>query len=315
MIDFGIPGDSIKLRRKVFSQMITPDESTGYIDGATDYCLLQPFAKDLNLNTEARFWAAFLYGMSYSCTTTMRFVMEFPTVEKLSPKKLKKFWADNKETLWFQPDKKYLKNNDQVVPAIKSIHQLSHFFGDLQAYLMPLLDQGFDSTYKDILKRWSYFGPHGAYLFFDALYGLCPDYYSDPTDLDWKNCGKTVPEGMAHLLGLDEQALHKEPFDFPRYSKNVTMLSQRFDQPKIIVESTLCAFRKLFKGTRYVGYYADRQLAECFATDDILSHEYGIDIWKYREQAIPRRMRGEELGWNGIRKQKCKDFLSLGGVS
>lgn len=314
MIDFGIPGDSIKLRRKVFSQMITPDDKTGYVDGATDYCLLQPFAKAFNLSTESRLWAAFLYGMSYSCTTTMRFVMEFPTVEKLSPKKVKRFWTDNKETLWFQPDKKYLKNNDQVVPAIKSIYQLSNFFGDLKSYLIPLLDQGFDATYKDILKRWKYFGPHGAYLFFDALYGLCPSYYSDPEDLDWKNCGKTVPEGMAHLLGLDEQALHKEPFDIPRYSKNVTLIAKRFNQPKIIVESTLCAFRKLFKGTRYVGYYADRQLAECFATEDILSHEYGIDIWKYREQSVPKQLRGEILGWDGIRKQKCKDFLSTGEV-
>lgn len=312
MIDFGIPGDSIKLRRKVFSQMITPDPETGYIDGATDYCLLQPFADENKLSTEARLWAAFLYGMSYSCTTTMRFMMEFPMVKDVSPRPIKQFWDDYKESLWFQPDKKYLKNNDQVVPAIKCLYKLSH--GNLKKYLMPLLKQGFDPTYKEILKNWKYFGPHGAYLFFDAVYGLCPELYSDPEDLDWKNCGKTVPEGMAHLLGLDEQALHKEPFDFIRFGKNVTMLSEKFGQPKVIVESTLCAFRKLFKGTRYVGYYADRQLAECNATAFVLNHNYGIDIWDYRAKSIPHHMRGEELEWNGIRKQKCKDFLNLGGV-
>lgn len=312
MIDFGIPNDSIKLRRKVFSTMITPDQLTGYIDGATDYCLLQPFADEKRLSTEARLWAAFLYGMSYSCTTTMQFLMEFPTIKDVSPKQVKQFWFDNKESLWFQPDKKYLKNNDQVVPAIKSLYKLSH--GNLRRYLLPLLEQGFDPTYKEILKNWKYFGPHGAYLFFDAVYGLCPELYSDPEDLDWKNCGKTVPEGMAHLLGLDEQALHKEPFDFPRFGKNVTMLSKKFNQPKVIVESTLCAFRKLFKGTRYIGYYADRQLEECSATAPILMNNYSIDVWKYREKTIPQHMRGEELDWKGIRKQKCKDFLSLGGV-
>lgn len=311
MNDFGIPNDSIKLRRKIFTQMITPDPDTGYIDGATDYCLLIPYAEDYNLNTEERLWLAFLYGMSYSCTTAMRFSKEFPQIKGASPKQLKKFWTEYKEELWFQPDKRYLKNNDQVIPAIKSIHKLVRFFGSLEDYMLPLLDQGFDATYKDILKRWDFFGPMGAYLFFDALYGLCPELYSDPTNLDWKNCGKTVPEGMAHLLGLDDQALHETPFDFDRFNKNVDMLSQRFNQPKIIVESTLCAFRKLFKGSRYVGYYADRQLEECFATAEF----FGLDdIWDYRARSIPEHLRGEANNWSGIRKQKCKDFLKYGAI-
>lgn len=311
MIDFGIPNDSIKLRRSIFTQMITPDPDTGYIDGATDHCLLLPFAEDYNLDTEERLWLAFLYGMSYSCTTAIRIHSEFPRLKEVSPNKLKKFWFEHKEELWFQPDKRYLKNNDQVIPAIKSIHKLSKFFGSLEDYMLPLLDQGFDATYKDILKRWDFFGPMGAYLFFDALYGLCPELYSDPTNLDWKNCGKTVPEGMAHLLGLDDQALRETPFDFDRFNKNVDMLSQRFDQPKIVVESTLCAFRKLFKGSRYVGYYADRQLEECLATADLLE---SVDIWDYRARAIPEHLRGEANDWSGIRKQKCKDFLKYGEI-
>lgn len=312
MIDFGIPNDSIKLRRKVFTDLMTPDAKTGYIDGATDYCLLLPYAQENGLALEDKLWMAYLYGMSYSCTTVFRFKTEFPTLSCVKPKKLREFWQDNKENLWFQPDKRYLKNNDQIVPAIKSLYQLSG--GNLESYLTPLLEQGFDVTYKEILKKWRFFGPHGAYLFFDAIYGLCPELYSDPSDLDWKNCGKTVPEGMAHLLGLDEQALHKEPFNFERFGKNVTMLSKKFNQPKVIVESVLCAFRKLFKGTRYVGYYADRMLEECLAESKILEKECNIDVWKYREQTIPDYMRGEVHGWDGIRKQKCKDFLSLGGI-
>lgn len=311
MIDFGIPNDSLKLRRKIFAQMITPDLDTGYIDGATDYCLLLPFAEDHSLSTEERLWLAFLYGMSYSCTTAIRIHSEFPRLKGISPNRLKKFWAEHKEELWFQPDKRYLKNNNQVIPAIKSIHKLTKCFGSLENYMLPLLNQGFDATYKDILKRWDFFGPMGAYLFFDALYGLCPELYSDPTSLDWKNCGKTVPEGMAHLLGLDEQALRQTSFDFDRFNKNVDMLSQRFNQPKIVIESTLCAFRKLFKGSRYVGYYADRQLEECLATADLLE---SVDIWDYRARTIPEHFRGETNGWSGIRKQKCKDFLKHGAI-
>lgn len=313
MIDFGIPNDSIKLRRRIFTQMMTPDPDTGYIDGATDYDLLIPHAEDIDADTETRLWMAFLYGMSYSCTTVIRFVTEFPTVGNITPKQLKRFWAENKEGLWFQPDKRYLKNNDQVIPAIKSIYQLSQ--GNLAEYLTPLLNEGFDKTYKEITRKWKYFGPMGAYLFFDALYGLCPELYSDPTQLDWKNCGKTVPEGMAHLLGLDDQALHETPFDFDRFNKNVDMLAERFEQPKIIVESVLCAFRKLFKGTRYFGYYADRQLLECLATADLLQEHCGVDIWNYRERSCPEYLRGEANDWSDIRQGELKKFLKTGELS
>lgn len=310
MLDFGIPNDSIKFRRRIFKELMTPDAKTGYIDGATDYLLLYPFTIDTRANTETKLWMAFLYGMSYSCTTVLRFVTEFPTIGDITPCKVKSFWAENRDTLWFQPDKRYLKNNNQVIPAIKSIYQ--HSQGNLSEYLIPLLNQGFDATYKEITKTWKFFGPSGAYLFFDAIYGLLPELYTDPTHLDWKNCGQTVPEGMAHLLGLDEQALHQEAYDIPRYDTKVDRLVKWIGSPKVIVESSLCFFRKLFKATRYLGYYADRQLCECKATADILKQECGINIWDYRERTCPDYLRGEVGGWTGIRKDRYKIFLKTG---
>lgn len=308
MIDFGIPGDSLKLRRKVFSELMTPDEK-GYMDGE-DYGLMRPFVAAENPDLETRLWMAFLYGMSYSCSTTLRFLHEFPTLADVTPSKANHFWDQNKPTLWFQPDKKYLKNNDQVVEAIKSIYRLSH--KDLTGYLTPLLEQGFDATYQEITKRWKFFGPMGAYLFFDAIYAFCPELYSDPSTLDWKNCGRTVGEGMAHLIGEDAQALGDEPFDTPRYNKKVETITKAFQCPKIVVESNLCFFRKLFKGTRYLGYYADRQLRECLGTADILKQDCGIDIWDYREKTTPDYLRGEVGGWDGIRKDRYKIFLNTG---
>lgn len=310
MIDFGIPGDSRKLRKRVFTELITPDEETGYRDGADDAKLLAPFVEDEHPSLETRLWMAFLYGTSYSCTTTLRFIQEFPTVADVTHNKATRFWSKKKESLWYQPDKKYLKNNDQVIPAIESIYQLSD--KNLSKYLIPLLKQGFDATYKEITRSWKFFGPSGAYLFFDAIYALCPELYSDPVALDWKHCGRTVPEGMAHLLGEDEQALGQKPFDLSRYDKMVKVLSDRFDCPKILIESDLCFFRKLFKGTRYLGFYADRQMLECMSTAKNLHKECGIDIWSYRQRIIPEKFRGEVGGWEGIRKDRYKLFLSTG---
>lgn len=310
MIDFGIPNDSLKLRRRIFKELITPDERTGWIDGATDYNLLTAFCNEQDLSTETRLWMAFLYGMSYSCTTVFRFVTEFPTIATVNSRAVKQFWSFYKDELWFQPDKKYLKNNNQVIPSIKSIYQLSH--GNLTDYLVPVLEQGFDTTYQEIIHRWKFFGPMGSYLFFDAIYGLCPELYSEPEHLDWKNCGKTVPEGMAHLLGLDDQAVGETSYDIPLYNKTVDKLSEKYSTPKIVIESCLCSLRKLFKGTRYLGYYADRQLCECSATAELLKKHCGIDIWDYRAKTCPDYLRGEVNGWKGIRKERYKIFLTTG---
>ena len=93
--NYGIPGDSKKLRRKVFSELMTPDPVTGYIDGV-GYQLIVPYAKDRQLDLESSLWLAFLYGLSYSCTTTMRFIEEFPTIADVTPKKITSFWKNKK---------------------------------------------------------------------------------------------------------------------------------------------------------------------------------------------------------------------------
>lgn len=306
---YHIPGDNgINTRRNDVLKLLQPEN--GYIDGATDYCLLIPYAKELRqLPTENRFWLAYLYALSYSGTTAIQLFEAFPELDTIQPKDLRKFWDSNKPQLWFNPDKKYIKNNDQVVPAIKSLYQQSQ--GELIPYMQKHLRQGMDHMYHEIIQSWKYFGPHGAYLFFDAIYGLCPEYYTDPSGIDWAHCGKTVPEGMAHMLYLDEVVTEKQQHEYVRYDKLVQKLIQKSQQPMVIVESTLCAYRKLFKCTRYHGYYADRMLEECESTASLLQ-QLGIDVWKLRKQSIPKYLRGESNNWKGIRKGLLNLYLTTG---
>lgn len=303
-----------KLKRKqLFLQLLTPDESTGYIDGATDYSLLIPFSASQKTSREGKYWLAFLYSLSYSCTTAIRMFLEFPSIDNLSSKDFNLYWKNNKETLWFNPDRKYLKNMNQVGSAIGNLKKLSKAHGGFENYISQMLEQGFDSAYTEIKSKWKFFGPMGAYLFFDAVYGLCPEEYSDPSNLDWNHSGKTVVQGMAHLL-CDEKAIETKEFDLNRYNKAVDKLAELSSQPKVIIESTLCLFRKLFKCTRYVGYYADRQLVECNAVADLIKHTYNIDIWKYRELSVKDELRGEIHGWSGIRKELLTKFVNTGEI-
>lgn len=308
-----IPGDSKQHRKQIFLQLSKPDIKTGYIDGSTDYCLLIPFAEYQGLSQESKLWLAFLYSLSYSCTTAMRLFLEFPDIKGINPKKLKLYWKNNKDSLWFNPDRKYLKNMNQVVEAIKCFYQMQSAAGGVQSYLIPLLNKGFDETYCHILKHWKFFGSMGAYLFFDAVYGLTPELYTDPTNLDWQHSGQTVVEGMAHLLYQDE-AIETKDYDYKRYNKIVNKLVELTGNPKVIIESSLCMFRKLFKSTRYFGYYADRQLEECLATADILEHQYHLNIWSYRALTVPDKFQGERHGWQGVRKELLTKFIKTGEV-
>lgn len=303
---FQIPNDDNKSWRK--KQFISMFQDAPYIDGATDYCLLMPFADDNQLDVNECLWLAYLYGLSYSCTTAIRLFREFSDPTAISPGELKRFWDSEKSTLWFNPDKKYLKNNNQVIPAIKSLYKILRQHENFEAYILSVMQesQEFESMYKEIQKNWQYFGSHGAYLFFDALYGLIPEMYYNPKELDWKHAGKTVSEGMAHFLYLDD-SIGTGEYPINSFNKAVQKIQEKTGEPLVHIESTLCAYRKLFKGTRYVGYYADRMLEEAHATEKFVP-----TVWRFRERTIPKHLRGEDGGWTGIRKELCKKFLETG---
>lgn len=305
---YHIPGDTGKpFRRKVVQSLL----KGSYVDGATDYCMLVPYAHKERLSKEERVWLAYLYGLTYSCTTAIRMFEVLPSTDSINMKLLKGFWRAEKDTLWFNPDKKYIKNNDQVIPAIKSIKdQVLSQYPSLMHWVRDYSRDGFQSLYKGIQRNWDFFGPMGAYLFFDALYGLCPDLYVDPDKLDWRGSGKTVVEGMAHMLYMDELIESRE-FPLDRFNRIVDKLQDSSGKPKVLIESTLCAFRKYFKGTRYVGYYADRMLEECHFVDS-LKGVNTPDVWALREQSVPKEFRGEDNGWPGVRKDKLKGWLERG---
>lgn len=305
---YHIPGDTGKpMRRKVVLGLLAGD----YIDGATDYCMLVPYADKELLSDEERVWLAYLYGLSYSCTTAIRMFEALPSTDSINMKLLRGFWKAEKDSLWFNPDKKYIKNNDQVVPAVKSIKSLLQEYPTLMHWVISYSKDGFKALYNGILRNWDFFGPMGAYLFFDALYGLCPSLYVDPDRLDWKGSGKTVVEGMAHMLYLDD-CIESREFPLDKFDLAVDKLQKHSGKPKVIIESTLCAFRKYFKGSRYVGYYADRMLEECLFVDSLKGVRYKPDVWKLREKSIPDNFRGEIGGWSGVRKERMKLWLERG---
>ena len=76
----------------------------------------------------------------------------------------------------------------------------------------------------------------------------------------------------------------------------------------------ICSFRNLFKNARYGGFHHDRQLQVIKEYEKVLpEYEY---LWKecydLRKTMFDKRFLGELNGWNGIRKERKKLWLTTG---
>lgn len=305
---YNIPqDDGLKWRKSQFLKLL----KAPYIDGATECYHLSCYAEEHELNNEQRFWLAYLYALSYSSFTALRTFDEFPHFKAIKLTDIERYWEQYKNTLWFNPDRKYVKNNDKFVDCIKSFRK--NMTSSPYEKFMSDMGGNLDQLYSSICKDWEYFGPHSAFLMLDALYELFPESGIDVSKMDWKHRGKPVVEGMAHFMYEDE-LIQSGKYDFEKYDKFLEKIKEKSGRPIIQIESTLCAFRKLFKGSRYIGYYADRNLEECrFAEKQGWAEKLGL--FRYRALRVPKHLRGEVWGWSGIRKEKCKKFLQTGDIS
>lgn len=310
MKDYNIPDDSLEFRFDVFKQLMTPIND--YCDGAMDYCVATPIIKNKSL--EERLFACFIFSLTYSFSTTLILSEEFSEMKNLKSGNFEKFYNEYQKSLYFSKDRAKLKHLKQVVPSVESVLNVTN--GNLSEYVLPNISEGLEPLFKTITKDWKYFGAFGTYLFFDGIQGFCPEIYKSELQIDWKsgNAKRTLIKGIRILLGKDDESLDRplSQEELDEYEKAVSSWSKEYGWAMNNIESALCFLYKLFKGTRYFGYYADRLLEESYFSEELLK-KYSIDVWELREETIPNKFRGElENRWRGIRKERMNRFLLLG---
>ena len=76
----------------------------------------------------------------------------------------------------------------------------------------------------------------------------------------------------------------------------------------------ICSFRNLFKNARYGGFHHDRQLGVLKQYEvDFPQYSYlWEECYKLRQDIFPSRFLGELHGWDGIRKERKKIWLTTG---
>lgn len=254
--------------------------------------------------------------------------------ELIKPKRLKHkayidtFWEEYKSKLDFGSSRKYAKNMDWLPDLLFEFFK--HVQGQPYNWIKSFPDGeiGYAQLYEDISKL-KYVGRFAADLFMESVLYL-NDYFEtgfvEPERLDWKNCSN-LTSGLLNIFYMDEEAnLYDKTGKLPVSEdllneyllevKNAIYCSypdQRGDGVNLFV-GKICSFRNLFKNSRYGGFHHDRELGVLREYEKTLP-EYGY-IWKklyeLRQDMFPRHLLGELNGWDGIRKERKKLFLSHG---
>ena len=260
-----------------------------------------------NNNEEAKKQAVLLYSLTYSVPTTVVLLNKLSEMKK----DINEFWKKYKSKLLFQSDRKYIKICNRFAKSYED-------FWNNNIYEKLSETEDFDKAIK-IIENCYGFGRFSAFLFMETYGAVFGKKYTN-NKLDWKN-GATVTSGMFNVLGLDKKAdewdrehiLFCNPESLDKIADAILKVVSR-GKELAVLETNLCAYRKLFKGSRYLGYYSDRVLEEIYYTIEKFpecSKELNL-LFKARAMVIPEKYLGEKQGWKGIRKDMKKYYINNG---
>lgn len=227
-------------------------------------------------------------------------------------------WVNkNKHKLVFQSDRKYIRMKDAFNMCLK-------FFFDNHEQIQAFASIGELDLKKWIpaVEQWAYFGRFSAYLFLETIAQLfdCPVLNAE---MEWEN-GATATSGLMNLYCYDDEAnqFDRTKILVPPFTKDALQLmfepvlseiqAHGGNSNVTMVETSLCAYRKFFKGSRYNGYYLDRMLEEIYAMQANFPRE-SAELMEIRKSAFDHRYLGEVGGWKGIRKE-CKKLYKEQGI-
>jgi len=253
------------------------------------------------LNTEQRYWLAFLFGTCYSATMVYYVYNEFPDFENVDVGRLERWWNKNRDKALFQTDRLRIKTQNKFVETFVSYKNL---IGNRtqEEYFESLLredgQQTYDNCYDNLVKIRN-FGRFTMFIYLEMVHVLT-GYNLEPTKLDLKNA-ESCRNGLVYHLKDYELDTHGKKKKLS--NSQITYLQYEFKELKkqiegmdvehkniFNIETTLCAYKKYCKGKRYVGYYIDRQRKEIEKMQSRVTD--GVDwrvLWDFRKETYDKQ--------------------------
>jgi hypothetical protein len=224
------------------------------------------------LNTEQRYWLAFLFGTCYCAPTVFYIYNEFPDYQTVDVGRLQRWWTANREKLVFQTDRARVRSNNEFVNCFKSYKAVVG--NNQEAFFKRLQHVSSVETYKNSLKALDslhYFGRFTMFIYLEMV-SVLTNTKMTPHTLDLRNA-ESCRNGLALALGrqdifthFNDKALTNENYadlekGFLRILEAVQYEPIRH-QDIFNIETTLCAYKKVKLGKRYVGFYIERMRKE-----------------------------------------------------
>ena len=288
--------------------------------------MLQYICKALNLDMEQRFWLAWLYSTCYSAPTAFYMITHLPRPESISDQRMESWWFLNKRRMVFESDRRYVKNCNEF-PAMFASYKEYTRGGALKAFLRlkkETRQATYDAIFADVGKRLYFFGRYSNFMYLETIYNLTK-FPMWPTGLNLREA-RTSRNGLCYALGREDWVrksgkaakLTKEQFAYLQGQLRRLYEEICADAPDVPttywnLETSLCAYYKLFKPTRYAGYYIDRQMQEIEAMEKLAPDGANWKLlWKFRRQHFDPRSLGELNGYVGVRQSMMNYFLDTG---
>lgn len=292
-------------------------------DGECNGMLLAAWADLKGLARDHRFDLAFFYATVYNIPSAIHMLRSLNDILG-DPDG---WCAANRERLIFQSDRRYMRCNSALE---RTLRHFSRTLAGGEAYIQATVRDGRIDTERaiELCQKWPNFGRFGAYLFTETLTYLLHLESANAPRFDFRN-GATATSGLMNLFGFDREA---DEFDrrkripasmsLEQLDALLAEIASEVDKSGgnadySCLETSLCAYRKFFKGSRYNGYYLDRQLEELVTYPQINpeSSEYVNELYELRSELFPWKMLGECCGWSGVRKGMKRYYQRHGRVN
>lgn len=287
-------------------------------DAGCNEVMLAAWADKHGLGVEGRFELAYLFSLTY-CVASGVYLFCHRDEIRRDPLP---FADQAKSRLIFQSDRKYVRIGNRFERALE---QFSHGLPGAKHLVDEISGAGAIRLTEviSVAQGWWYFARFSAYLFAEALSAMLR-LPVENTVYDWKH-GDTATSGMMNLFCHDEEAdefdrsghlmVPVEALDGYLDDTISNIRASGGDGNLAVVESTLCAYRKFYKGSRYNGYYLDRMLEELHLIKSINQDIDVNELFELRKQCFPARILGEASGWSGVRKPLKKHYIKTGRIN
>ena len=290
-------------------------------DGDCNGQVLRVYAKEHGLNEQDCFDLAYFYATTYCCASAIFLLSQRQRIHQ----DCRGFADEYKGKLVFQSDRKYVRMLDNFYKMLLTWRE--SLYNAAERFREKTVVQGIVSTRAALeeAEKWYFFKRFSAYLFVETYCDILGLEGTRETGMCYEGDSMTFVGGLFYVYGMDSEARfvqkhHRLPVDNDTFEYLIGDLQNAVkrdggDDNFTKLETSLCAYEKFFKGTRYNGYYADRQLAELTKMQDKTEFCQACnDVYAARKIAVASVYRGEDHGWEGIRTQLKKSYQQTGRI-